>query len=129
MRLFAACLAAGITASGTAYASSIIIVEGDATSPSSILVDAPQSAARSIVEIGAPAVDTGKVAAIDAAPKSSGAKMSAELMVIRGGEVGRASPEPAASAPTSADAAPAQQASAGDQAPAVEPATAPVEPQ
>lgn len=127
MRLFAALLTAGITVSGSAYASSIIIVEGGATSPSSILVDVPQSTPRSIVEIGVPSIDAGKVAAIDAAPKSSGTKMGAELMVIRGGEVGSASPEPAAIAPTSADAAPTQQASAGDQAPAVEPAA--VEPQ
>lgn len=129
MRLFAAFLAAGISMSGSADASSIIVVEGDATSPSSVLVNAPGSAARSIVEIGVPSIDTGKVAAIDASPKSSGTKMGPELTVIRGGEVGSASPEPAAIAATSADAAPAQQASAGDQAPAVEPATTAVEPQ
>ena len=117
MRLFAAFLAAGISMSGTAHASSIIVVEGDATSPSSVLVDAPKST-RSIVEIGVPSIDTGKVAAI--ASKISASKLGAELMVIRGGDVGSASPDPAT-------VAPAQQAAAGDQAPMPNDSTAPVE--
>lgn len=120
MRLFAAFLAAGISMSGTAYGSSIIVVEGDGTSPSSVLVDAPKSAGRSIVDVGVPSIDTGKVAAIDASAKISNAKAGGELMVIRGGDVGSASPEPAAMAP-------AQQAAAGDQAPLPNDSTAPVE--
>lgn len=135
MRLFAAFLVAGIAVSGSVHASSIVIVEGNAASPSSVSVDAPKSATRSIVAIGAASVDTGKVAAIDTKPASTNREMGPELMVIRGGEVGSASPEPAAIAPALADAAPAQQAAAGDQAPlpapadgtAINPASTPVE--
>ncbi|MDH4985939.1 hypothetical protein QEZ47_10395 [Aminobacter anthyllidis] len=135
MRLFAAFLVAGIAVSGSVHASSIVIVEGTAGSPSSVSVDAPKSVTRSIIALGAPSVDTGKVAAIETKPASTNHEMGPELMVIRGGEVGSVSPEPAAIAPTPADAAPAQQAAAGDQAPlpvtpdgaAVDPASAPVE--
>jgi hypothetical protein len=117
MRLFAAFLVAGVAVSGSVHASSIIMVEASAASPSSVAVDAPKSAARSIVAIGAPAVDTGKVAAIDTRPTSINRKMGPELMVIRGGEVGSASPEPATIAPASPDVAPTQQAAAEGQAP------------
>ncbi|PWK68194.1 hypothetical protein [Aminobacter sp. AP02] len=119
MRLFAAFLAAGISMSGAAHASSIIVVEGDATSPSSILVGAPKSAS-SIIAIGVPSIDAGKVAAVDSSSKSKATKLGGELMVIRGGEVGSASPEPAA-------AAPAQQAATGDQAPMPTQSAAPVD--
>ncbi|MBE1202902.1 hypothetical protein [Aminobacter carboxidus] len=117
MRLLAAFLVAGITASASVHASSIVIVEGKAVSPSSVAVDAPKSATRSIVEIGAPSVDTGKVAAIETKPASINHKMGPELMVIRGGEVGSASPEPASIAPASPDAAPAPQTAAEGQTP------------
>ncbi|WP_395447727.1 hypothetical protein ACHMW7_22815 [Aminobacter sp. UC22_36] len=115
MRLFAAFLVAGVAVSGSVHASSIVIVEGSAASPSSVAVDAPKSAASSIVAIGAPSVDTGKVAAIDTRPTSINRKMGPELMVIRGGEVGSASPEPATIAPASPDVAPTQQAAAEGQ--------------
>lgn len=135
MRLFAAFLVVGVAVSGLAHASSIVIVEATAVSPSSVNVDAPKSATRSIVALGAPSVDTGKVAAIETKPASTNHEMGPELMVIRGGEVGSASPEPSAAAPVAAEAAPAQQAAAGDQAPlpvapdgaAIDPASAPVE--
>jgi hypothetical protein len=135
MRLFAAFLVAGIAVSGSAHASSIVIVEATAASPSSVSVDAPKSATRSIIALGAPMVDTSKVAAIETKPTSTNHEMGPELMVIRGGEVGSVSPNPAAIAPAPADPAPAQQAAAGDQAPlpvtpdgtATDPASAPVE--
>ncbi|MDR7222446.1 hypothetical protein [Aminobacter aminovorans] len=135
MRLFAAFLVVGVAVSGSAHASSIVIVEATAASPSSVSVDAPTTATRSIVALGAPQVDASKVAAIDAKPASPDHGMGPELMVIRGGEVGSASPEPSAAAPVAAEAAPAQQAATGDQAPlpvapdgaAIDPASAPVE--
>ncbi|GAA2852573.1 hypothetical protein EDC40_101698 [Aminobacter aminovorans] len=115
MRLSAAFLVAGIAMSGSAHASSIVIVEATAASPSSVNVEAPKSATRSIVAIGAPSLDAGKVAAIDTKPTSR--EMGPELMVIRSGEVGSASPETSAAAPAAAEAVPAQQAATGDQAP------------
>ena len=117
MRLSAAFLVAGIAMSGSAHASSIVIVEATAASPSSVNVEAPKSATRSIVAIGAPSLDAGKVAAIDTKPTSRDHEMGPELMVIRSGEVGSASPETSAAAPAAAEAVPAQQAATGDQAP------------
>ncbi|AMS43782.1 MULTISPECIES: hypothetical protein [Aminobacter] len=129
MRLCAAFLVAGIAASGTAHASSIVIVEASAASPSSVSVDAPKSASRSIVALGAAQVDAGKVAAIEAEPTSTNHKMGPELMVIRGGEVGSASPDTSAGAPVAAEAVPAQQAATGDQSPLpVAPDGTPIDP-
>lgn len=131
MRLSAAFLvAAAIAMSGTVHAASIVNVTSDGSSPSSVSVGLPESASSSIVAIGMPGIDAGKVAAVEA--KSSSPELAPELMVIRGGEVGSASPEPLAVA---APATPSQQTTAGDQPPlpassdgsAADPAAAPVE--
>lgn len=129
MRLCAAFLVAGITVSGSAHASSIVIVEASVASPSSVSVGAPKSASRSIIALGAPRVDAGKVAAIDTKPTKAGHRMGPELMVIRGGEVGSASLETSAATAVATEAAPAQQAATGDQAPLpVAPDGTPIDP-
>ncbi|ODT56523.1 MAG: hypothetical protein ABS59_00680 [Methylobacterium sp. SCN 67-24] len=106
MRLLVAFLVTGVAAS-TAHASSIVYLQDSKTSPSSTQVGAPKTAI-SLVELGTPAVDPGKVAAVTAEPN----RLGAQLMVIRGGEVGGASapPQPARQvASTSGDARPSAQ--------------------
>lgn len=114
MRLFAAFLVAGIAASGSAHSSSFVFLESSATSPSTVFVGLSEPVAGSFVVLGTMPVDTGKVAAVDARPTSR--RMGPELMVIRGGEIGSASPEPSSIAPSAVAAAPARQA-AGNEAP------------
>lgn len=126
-------VAAAIAMSGTVHAASIVNVASDGSSPSSVSVGLPESASGSLVAIGMPGIDAGKVAAVDTEDASR--ELAPELMVIRGGEVGSASPEPLAVAVPTTSAAPAQQAAAGDQPPlpassdgsAADPAAAPVE--
>lgn len=87
MRLIFAVVFASLSSFGTANASSIIILGDAATSPSSVTTAGREGA--SVIEIGTPAIDSGKVAAVDA-------KMGPAPMIMRGGEVGSVSAEPAA---------------------------------
>ncbi len=115
MRLFAAFLVVGMAAAGATQASSLVFVPDSETSPSLVEVGAPKVAV-SIVALGASAVDTRNVAAIAAA---SAPRMRQDVMVIRSGEIGDASADPAPAAqPAQASAAPAQQQAAADAQPA-----------
>ena len=118
MRLIVAFLVAGMA---PAHASSIVYLQDSKSSPSSTQVGAPKAAV-SLVELGTPTVDPGKVAAVKAEPN----RLGAQLMVIRGGEVGGAStpPQPARQvASTSGTAAPPLPQAAEDSA--AEPAARP----
>ncbi|WP_378943952.1 hypothetical protein [Mesorhizobium sp. ANAO-SY3R2] len=121
MRLTAVLLAAGIATSGSAHASSFVFLDSDATSPSSIFVGLNEPVATSFIALGTLPLDTNNVAAVDPQPKSH--RMGPDLMVIRGGEIGSASPEPSLVAPSAVAVAPTQQA--GNEAPM--PATEPEE--
>lgn len=114
MRLFAAFLVAGMAAAGTAQASSLVFVPDSKTSPSLVEVGAPKVAV-SVVALGTSAIDTNNVAAIAA---TSTPRMRQDVMVIRSGEIGDASADPAPVAqPAQASAAPAQQQAAADAQP------------
>lgn len=96
VRLISATAFAVIASVGAAKASSIVVLGGDATTVSSIVAGSASPSARSIIQLGAPAIDKGKVASVEIGPAP---------MVIRGGEVGAASAQSAASAPVAAPGA------------------------